>query len=238
MNIRILLKEYDCTLSDFANALFLSRPTLNTYIHLYENRKKLPNKKYQIIFDRIFSQKITKNDFYEMLEKCNTLVAKDQILNTTDLSPKRTDIILNITEEIRKDLDSDCADENIYIFIRMIINYYKKIPAIKKISNYFLALNSKINYDDLSKKEKQDILSLYRYFVSLKNEELTIDFNKWEKKFKETIQNIQNENKKIEKKINYKIKLLIENEIKKQIKNGKDVNSITINDILSSISTE
>ena len=58
----MLLKEYDCTLSEFANALFLSRPTLNSYIHLYENNQKIPDKKYQILFDRMFSKKIEKED--------------------------------------------------------------------------------------------------------------------------------------------------------------------------------
>lgn len=238
MNIKMLLKEYDCTLSEFANALFLSRPTLNSYIHLYENNQKIPDKKYQILFDRMFSKKIEKEEFYRMLEKCNTLVAKDQILETTDLSPRKTDIIIRIVEDIKRDFNSDGADENIYIFIRMIINYYKKLPLLKKISNYFLSLNNKINYDDLSKKEKEDVLSLYQCFDSLKNDEVSINFKKWEIKFKERIKSIESQNKKIEEEINNRIKLLIEKEIKNQIQTGKDVNSITVEDVLNNISKE
>lgn len=238
MNIKMLLKEYDCTLSEFANALFLSRPTLNSYIHLYENNQKIPDKKYQILFDRIFSKKIEKEEFYRMLEKCNTLVAKDQILETTDLSPRKTDIIIRIVEDIKRDFNSVGADENIYIFIRMIINYYKKLPLLKKISNYFLSLNNKINYDDLSKKEKEDVLLLYQCFDSLKNDEVSINFKKWEIKFKERIKSIESQNKKIEEEINNRIKLLIEKEIKNQIQTGKDVNSITVEDVLNNISKE
>lgn len=238
MNIKMLLKEYDCTLSEFANVLFLSRPTLNSYIHLYENNQKIPDKKYQILFDRMFSKKIEKEEFYRMLEKCNTLVAKDQILETTDLSPRKTDIIIRIVEDIKRDFNSDGADENIYIFIRMIINYYKKLPLLKKISNYFLSLNNKINYDDLSKKEKEDVLLLYQCFDSLKNDEVSINFKKWEIKFKERIKSIESQNKKIEEKINNRIKLLIEKEIKNQIQTGKDVNSITVEDVLNNISKE
>lgn len=238
MNIKMLLKEYDCTLSEFANALFLSRPTLNSYIHLYENNQKISDKKYQILFDRMFSKKIEKEEFYRMLEKCNTLVAKDQILETTDLSPRKTDIIIRIVEDIKRDFNSDGADENIYIFIRMIINYYKKLPLLKKISNYFLSLNNKINYDDLSKKEKEDVLLLYQCFDSLKNDEVSINFKKWEIKFKERIKSIESQNKKIEEEINNRIKLLIEKEIKNQIQTGKDVNSITVEDVLNNISKE
>lgn len=238
MNIKMLLKEYDCTLSEFANALFLSRPTLNSYIHLYENNHKISDKKYQILFDRMFSKKIEKEEFYRMLEKCNTLVAKDQILETTDLSPRKTDIIIRIVEDIKRDFNSDGADENIYIFIRMIINYYKKLPLLKKISNYFLSLNNKINYDDLSKKEKEDVLLLYQCFDSLKNDEVSINFKKWEIKFKERIKSIESQNKKIEEEINNRIKLLIEKEIKNQIQTGKDVNSITVEDVLNNISKE
>lgn len=238
MNIKMLLKEYDCTLSEFANALFLSRPTLNSYIHLYENNQKIPDKKYQILFDRIFSKKIEKEEFYRMLEKCNTLVAKDQILETTDLSPRKTDIIIRIVEDIKRDFNSDGADESIYIFIRMIINYYKKLPLLKKISNYFLSLNNKISYDDLSKKEKEDVLLLYQCFDSLKNDEISINFKKWEIKFKERIKSIESQNKKIEEEINKRIKLLIEKEIKNQIQTGKDVNSITVEDVLNNISKE
>ena len=120
----------------------------------------------------------------------------------------------------------------------MIINYYKKLPLLKKISNYFLSLNNKINYDDLSKKEKEDVLLLYQCFDSLKNDEVSINFKKWEIKFKERIKSIESQNKKIEEEINNRIKLLIEKEIKNQIQTGKDVNSITVEDVLNNISKE
>lgn len=238
MSIKVILKEYDCTLSEFANALFLSRPTLNSYIKAYESNRKIPNKKYQILFNRLFSEKITKEQFYEIMEKCNILVAKDQILETTELSPQRTDIIISIVDDIKEDLNSNNADENIYKFIRMIINYYKKLPILKDLSNYFLSLNSKIDYKDLNKKEKEKVLQLYQFFCNLKEDNISIDIKIWEKKFQERIKELQNKNKEIEKKINDQIKKIIEQEIKKQIQNGKDLSSIKIEDILNNISKE
>lgn len=238
MNIKMILKEYNCTLSEFANALFLSRPTLNSYIKAYENNTKIPDKKYQILFDRLFSKKIAKEQFYEIMGKCNILVAKDQILETTDLSPKRTDIIIRIIEDMKEDLNSDSADEDIYKFIRMIINYYKKLPILKDVSNYFLSLNSKIDYKDLNKKEKEKVLQLYQFFYNLKEDNINIDIKKWEKKFQERIDELRNKNKEIEKEINNQIKKIIEKEIQKQIQTGKDVDSIKVEDILNNISKE
>ena len=93
MNIKKQIKNYDITLSTLADNLFISRPTLNSYIYLYENNKKIPSRRYQIIFDKLFSKEKTIKEFYDILKRYNKLLAKDEILEITELSPEYSDLI-------------------------------------------------------------------------------------------------------------------------------------------------
>lgn len=53
--IKETLKKYGVTLTQFANTLNISRPTLDTYIRLYESGQALPNDKFR------FNYSILKN---------------------------------------------------------------------------------------------------------------------------------------------------------------------------------
>lgn len=237
MDIKLRLKQYNITLSEFAAMLFLSRPTLNTYIKLFENQRKIPDKKYQILFDRLFSQELDEEKFRENITQGNLLLAKDNVLETTKLSPERTDLLNFIIEDMKSDLETLDADEEFYIFIRVIINNYKKISIIRDFSNYFLALNSFINFNDLSKKEKIKVVSYFQFIKTQKNVKIN-NYEKWEELFIERIAEIKKENDIQEKKIAEKIKEIVTAEMKKQIDTGKNVSSITAEEILNNITKE
>lgn len=56
MKIKEVLKRYKLTLKELADALGLSRPTLNSYIDQFEKDEKISNNLYQYIFTQIFNK--------------------------------------------------------------------------------------------------------------------------------------------------------------------------------------
>lgn len=237
MNIRMVLKSYDIKISDFANALFLSRPTLNKYIAIYEKEGKLTNPKYQILFDRLFKEANTKTSFYRKLENCNSLLAKDIILDTTKLTPRKTDIVSLIVNEMKKDLEREDSNERIYRLILMIISNYNNITIFEDIANYFLTLNSLLNYDELSKEEKNNILRLFAFFKSIK-ENKKIDYKSIEQVFIKRVEEIKEQREGKEKIKEEELTIIIKNEIKKQIEAGKSIDSIDAEEILKNLVTK
>ncbi len=235
MNIRMILKSYDMKMSEFASVLFLSRPTLNKYIALYEEKEKLSDPKYQILFDRLFKEASTKAEFYKTLENCNGLLAKDIILDTTKLSPRKTDIVSLIVEEMKKDLEKDDSEERVYQLILMIISNYNNVTIFKDMANYFLTLNSIINYNILSLEEKNKVLKFFGFFKSI-NED--IDYKLIEKKFIKRIDEIKRQQEGKEKQKKDELNTLINDEIKKQISAGKSIDSIDVEEILQKLITK
>ena len=63
MNIRKLLQKNGLTLFSFAELLNISRPTLNSYIKIFESGSSIPNEKFQIIFEELFNQDLSNDKF-------------------------------------------------------------------------------------------------------------------------------------------------------------------------------
>ena len=58
MNIKKKLKdEIKINLSEFAKELEISRPTLNSYIEMFERGEKISSDKHQLIFEKLFLSK-------------------------------------------------------------------------------------------------------------------------------------------------------------------------------------
>lgn len=235
MGIKNQLKKYNISQSLLAKQLFISRPTLNTYINLYENNKKIPSRKYQLIFDKLFFEEKTPKEFHEALHGCNGLLAKDEILEITDLSPEHSDLISNIIEDIKNDLSSGISDNVIYLFIRFIINYHKKINALGSVAKYFLTLNGYLEYGDLSEYDKMQTLYYYDFYSKLKSQGIQIDSYQVEKDFIKRIKEIQTENHNREKLLRQQIEKIITEEINNELASGKPIEKIDIHDILRKI---
>lgn len=83
--IKEKLKKYNITLTQFSNILNVSRPTLDTYIRLYESGQDLPNDKYKFLFDSVFSEDVENEfDFQEQLDRAHYLLQRDDMLGTMD----------------------------------------------------------------------------------------------------------------------------------------------------------
>ena len=233
--IKKKLKELGITLAYFAESLSISRPTLDTYIDYFEKKEKIPEDKIQIIFERLFSEEIqTKEEFEDNLEQYKNLLERDKVLGTFELNAKSTDLMTSVINNIKEDMYSNDFNENIYIYINMILKSYKREPIFTYISDYFLALNGRLDIKDLDKEQKIFISNFYKVCDEYKKDMLHIN-EVYFKKFKNRIEEIEKEKKEVKTMLNEKIKILINNEIEEQLKLGFDINDIELEDIIDKI---
>lgn len=234
--IKLKLKNLGITLADFAQRLEISRPTLDTYIEMYERKEKIPKDKYQNIFECLFENEISsKDDFLALLDHCHELIERDKALGTLDLEAKKTDVITSVIDEMKKDMYTTDADESIYIFINMVIRSYKKEPIFKDLARYFLILNGKYDIESVSEIDKVYLSNYFKLFNQQKNGELKFSPNYYElfiNRIKEIKEMEEGNKKRLEKllidKVNSKIQSLL--------KLGIDIDDIDINELINDIS--
>lgn len=234
MNIKARIKEYGSTLAELSKLLYISRPTLNNYIEMYEKNEIIPNEKYQIVFDDLFKEELSQDSFNKYVCRFNNLITKDELLGTTELNPVKTDTIYFLIEEMRRDLYNDDSNENIYIFIRLLLNSYRKVPEFQELINYFLTLNGLLDFNKFNIDE-QNILSIYyEYFKNKKDNKIEFNVNKIND-FKSRIKKLENERKREQEKLENIIQERVKSEIKKQIVTGKTIDQLSTKDILKNV---
>ncbi|WP_019554497.1 hypothetical protein [Propionispira raffinosivorans] len=240
MNVKNRLKELDVKLSYFANALEMSRPTLNAYISTFEKNETLPNEKYQLIFEKLFNDSInSKDDFNRILYKYHNLINRDKVLGTIEFDTKSTDLITSILSRIKVDLQQEDFEESVYIFINMLIGSYRREPIFKKFAAYFLYLNSNNDLLQISDNEKIFISHCYKIMSLEKENKLTLDEEYYEK-FKKRVKEIKDAvDKNKENKTKEIFKRNIENtldlEIQEQLKLGVDIEDMDVEKIINKI---
>lgn len=181
--IKIILKKYDITLSEFARKLQISRPTMDTYIECYETGNIIQKEKYQIIFNALFNEYVdSREKFMEILENSNELLERDRVLGTSELELSKTDILSSTIDEIRSDmLKSDC-DEEVYIFINMFIRSYRKEKVFRNLAKYFITLNGKNDKNKITKQDEVYLSNYYKVFYEDKHNMSKVN-NEYLKKF-------------------------------------------------------
>lgn len=236
--IKEKLKELGITLAQLSNKLEISRPTLDTYIEMYESKKIIPKEKYQKVFECLFSEDIKEKEiFIQLLDTCHELIEKDRVLGTSELDTRKTDIINSTIEEMKKDMRSDTSSEEIYIFINMIIRSYKKEEIFNKLAKYFLSLNGKSDASTLSKEEEIYISNYYKLFYEDKNNLMKVNNEYLEMFYKRAKEIVEKENenkKKMQDKLMKKVRLKLD----ELLKLGVDIDDITISEVLNQIRLE
>lgn len=236
MNIKLTLKKYGITLTDFARAIFISRPTLNIYIEEFEDKGTLPDERYSILFNKLFKEAKNKEEFESYMHSYNNLLAKEKILNTYDLPPEKSDMISLIIEAMRRDLKNEESNENIYKFILFIISSYTSLTIFEELANYFLSLNSVIDFNELNKDQQDKVIRIYSLISLYTGTQYNIDYQSWRRKFINRVKEITKEREQTAASISDDLKKRIDEEIKRQIDAGKDVKSINIDDIIKELS--
>ena len=234
MNIKARIKEYGSTLAELSKLLYISRPTLNNYIEMYEKNEIIPNEKYQIVFDDLFKEELSQDSFNKYVCRFNNLITKDELLGTTELNPVKTDTIYFLIEEMRRDLYNDDSNENIYIFIRLLLNSYRKVPEFQELINYFLTLNGLLDFNKFNIDEQNTLSIYYEYFRNKKDNKIEFNVNKIND-FKSRIKKLENERKREQEKLENIIQERVKSEIKKQIVTGKTIDQLSTKDILKNV---
>lgn len=168
MNIKQILKDNNYTLKDFATEIKLSRPTLDSYIIIYESGEIIPKDRYQIIFDGLFSSELVHDEFLERLNKYKNLLERDQNLGTSSLYVGDADLVSKIHKLMLDDIKRDDCDKNVYFFISLLISSYRDIDVFKQLSDYFAILNNLTEIDE-SDISKRYLAYFYKVFKSVKD---------------------------------------------------------------------
>lgn len=234
-NVKPKLKSLGITLSECAKKLMISRPTLDSYIDLYENQQPIPQEKYQLIFDRLFSDEINdKETFLSEVDSVHFLIERDKMLGTLELDPQKTDIITSVIAEMKEDMYASDCNTDIYIFINMLIRSYRKNNMFQYLANYFLVLNGQIDINGINDEEKRFFSNCYKLFYDELNS-LAGTNNDYLDKFYERVEslNIEKQQQLITLKNDLNDK--IAKKISKLMKIGIDIEDIGINELIENI---
>ncbi len=243
MDIKQMLRRFNIKLVDFADVLMVSRPTLNTYIRLFENGDLIPNDKYQRIFENLFiSENLDKDQFERKLRKYQNLLIRDNSFGVKDLDINKTNLISMIIKKMKEDIASGDYDEEIYVFINFLISSYHEEDGFKKLIDYFLYLNDIKKIENVRGGEKVFLSNCYRVMRDEVEHKLYFDEYSYDE-FVDRIYEIRKKKAYLSEKIAMEkediIKTLInkklKHEIQEQLKLGVDVGDIDMNQIMNNI---
>jgi len=233
--IKPKLKVLGITLAECAKKLMISRPTLNSYIDLYEKQQPIPQEKYQLVFDRLFSDDIKdKDSFLTEVDNIHFLIERDKMLGTLELNPEKTDVITSVIAEMKEDMFASDCNLDIYIFMNMLIRSYRKNSIFQSLANYFLVLNGQINIDNISDDEKRFFSNCYRLFHDELKGISEID-DVYLKKFYKRIDVLNMEKQKQLDELRNELNDKITNKIEGLIKLGVNVDDISVEEIMEII---
>lgn len=233
--IKETLKKYGITLTQFANTLNISRPTLDTYIRLYESGQALPNDKYKFLFDSVFNDEIENEiDFQEQLDRAHYLLQRDDMLGTMDLDAEKTDYISTVIDLMKKDMFKENTDLNLYKFIVLYISSYYKNPVMSSLCKYFLVLNGKLSINQMTDEDKIN----FPYYMKLFKTQLSGNLNCDEillKEFYNRVKEIKQAENKQKEDLKNSIMIQVNAKINELLNQGLKAENINVEQLIDSI---
>ena len=180
MNIKEQLKSIDVRISKLASGLEISRPTLDSYIDLYERGEKIPNEKYQEIFDYLFAEgnasAIAFAQKYDYVKRIMLAEVKKGMED--EATAKRRSFLSGSIVAAANDEHTKVETlELIFLLMRSAEN-----PAIKLLIEYICLSNGITDWNnkEMSEEEKAYFSSLSAFFEAFKAGKLTIDESRLE----------------------------------------------------------
>ena len=168
--IKAVLKRNNILLTEFADSLNISRPTLDAYIKNYDNGVKLSNTLFQKIFDFLFSDsQLTYVDFkkryayvIENYGKKTDMTLQSQSSNYTSVEESG---VSNLAQAVMDVLGEDSilerfSKEEYNILAKLLMKNSGLLHAIFK---YFLLWKGKVDLADLSEPEKMMAINLFTF---------------------------------------------------------------------------
>ncbi len=168
MNINFFLKSINKTKIELAKELGLSRPTLDQYIYLFEQGRKIENERYNIIFKRLFSnEEISKEEFEYQLNFVKRLLERDKKYGIVDLDTESADLISRIHNNMIKDMEAGNWDRKVYDAILILLSNYRDNILMKELASYFSDLNSDSDLSNISNLTKAYYSYYYSFFKNI-----------------------------------------------------------------------
>lgn len=179
MVIKRELKEHNITLSQFCEDFNISRPTLNTYIKLYEDNEQLPTEVFQRIFDYLFDGEVS--DSFEFLERYSyvqdyyhrkyTNRFTNDLLGYNNLSERNYNSLLMTIE--RDKVEKRISDDKF-----MMINYILKNDdeILDKYIDFFMCYKGTKKFNESKYKDNKFIVLLYQAMMNRKDKMKPEDF--------------------------------------------------------------
>jgi len=167
-NIKKYLKNMGITQKEFSERMGLSRPTLDAYIEMFENGKTIPKERYEIIFRRLFdSGNDSVAEFFEKLQEAEYLLHRDLNYGTNNLETEAADYVSLIVQNMNKDFKLKNWNEDVYIFINILISNYRKNEIFQQLVEYFIYLNDIRSISEIKERQKPYFANIFKALHSL-----------------------------------------------------------------------
>lgn len=222
-NIKQYLKDVGITLKEFAERIGLSRPTLDTYIEMFESGQTIPKERYNIIFKRLFDVDTGSAEaFFKNLKQVENLLSRDQKYGTNDLEPVAADYVSLIVRNMSRDLKIADWNKDVYTFINILISNYRKNEIFKQLVEYFIYLNDIRSVETIKKNQIPYVANIFRAFHSLAQDPSVYDEQDYQDFLKRCFE-IREDKKKLTDERKNKLKERIQNMIVEYEKKGIDL---------------
>ena len=180
MNISQYLKSIGKTKTQLADELGLSRPTLNLYIEQFESGKKIDNERYDIIFKRLFLDRIESKELFEQrMDAVRFLLERDKKYDIGSLSPEAADTVARVHNIMVNDMSSNDWNRKVYDTVIAFLTRYRTDEFFRELSGYFSDLNSDSDLSGISEQTKTYYSCFYKCFRELINHPV-LDIDEYE----------------------------------------------------------
>lgn len=231
MKIKEFLKKYKLTLKELAELLELSRPTLNSYINLYERGEEISNPHYQKIFQEIFSKEWQGKT--EVVEEIKEL-KKSEVKVEDDYSFENLELINSIKEKMYSDMKGEKGVLPLYKFINSVLYNYNRDEGLTGYIDYNLFLNGLKKIEEISESEKILVSNIFPIMRGHIEKNLSFNSEGYElfiKRIEEIKKIREEETRRIEREFQEKIK----RELELKFNIGKVIDEEKISEILEKI---
>lgn len=159
------------SLTEFASGLNLSRPTLDSYIQMYETEKIIPKKRYDTLFHELFDDKpASREEFERRYTSLRRELFQEYLLETKSLTKDASNIIANLSQLMTEDMEREDWDKTIYSYIEILIKEYHRNTIIDSFSKMMTYLHTDVEMEKISIEEQQYIGGFYKTIQDSKDE--------------------------------------------------------------------
>lgn len=223
-NIKQYLKDVGMTQKEFAERIGLSRPTLDTYIEMFESGQTIPKERYNIIFKRLFdSDSNSAEEFEKSFRQIENLLSRDQKYGTSDLEPEAADYVSLIVRNMKSDLKMANWNSDVYTFINILISNYRENEIFQQLVEYFIYLNDIRSVENVEDYQIPYFANMFRAFRSLSEDPSVYNEQDYQDFLKRCFEIREDKKKKTDERKN-KLKDRIQSMITEYEKKGINLN--------------